>query len=141
MARQRPLLHLPVLATAGTAIYAASLAFVTGQQAAADGALTAAREPMRLATIDAGQRTERLTLGAQRAADALRRAADGYAATLALSASLDDALAELAEAVGTATGAAANLPDRVQLPAPRTTVVSVVSQPPPVQATTGASGR
>ena len=141
MGRRRPLLHLPVLATAGTAIYAASLAFVTGQQAVADGTLAAAREPMRQATIEAGRRADRLTAGAQRAADALRQAADGYATALAQSASLDGALSQLAAKVETATGAAANLPDRVQLPAPRTTVVNVVSQAPPVQATTGASGR
>ena len=141
MARHRPLLHLPVLATAGTAIYAASLAFVTGQQAATDGVLAAAREPMRQATVEAGRRTEQLTADAQRAADALQQAADGYAAALAQSASLDAALRQLAEKVETATGAAARLPDRVQLPAPQTSVVTVAPQAPPVQATTGASGR
>lgn len=141
MAVKRPLLHLPALAAAGTALYAASLAFVTGQQAAADARTVASREPMRQAAADAALRRERVTDSAQHAAAALEQAADGYAGVLAQSASLDEALRLLADRVGTATGAAAALPDRVQLAAPQTTVVTVVTQAPPVQATTGASGR
>jgi hypothetical protein len=141
MSAKRPLLHLPALAAAGTALYAASLAFVTGQQAAADARVAAEREPMRQAAIEAGQRRERVTAAAQRAAAALEQAAGSYSAALAQSASLDEALSLLAGSVEAATGAAAALPDRIQLAAPRTTVVTVITQPPPVQATTGASGQ
>lgn len=140
MASARPVVHLPALAAAGTALYAASLAFVTGQQAAADARVVAEREPMQRAAAEAAMHREQATEALQRAADALQRAADGYAATLAQSASLDEALQLLADRVETASGSAASLPDRVQLAAPRTTVVTVVTQAPAVQATTGASG-
>lgn len=140
MASTRPFVHLPVLAAAGTALYAACLAFVTGQQAAADARVVAAREPMQRAAEHAARNREQLTATLQRAAAELQRASEGYAATLAQSASLDEALQLLADRVEAVSGSAASLPDRVQLAAPRTTVVTVVTQPP-VQATTGASGR
>ena len=141
MPAKRPLLHLPALAAAGTALYAASLAFVTGQQASTDAQVVAAQEPMRRAAVDAAEGRDRATLAAGRAAESLQRAADGYAAAIAQWEPLDEALQRLADSVGSATGAAASLPDRIQLPAPRTTVVTVVTQAPAVQATTGASGR
>jgi hypothetical protein len=140
MAASRPVLHLPGLTAAATALYAASLAFVTGQQAATDAQRVAAGEPMRQAAAQAARQREVATGTLQRAADALHAAADGYARAAAESAALDDGLAQLAELVGKASGAAASLPDRVVLAAPRTSVVTVVTQPP-VQATTGASGR
>jgi len=140
MAANRPLAHLPVLAAAGTALYASSLIFVTGQQAAADAQVSAAREPMRQAALEATRRRELVTTKVQRAADALQLAGDGYAAAIAQSVSLDDALRLLASGVETATGAAARLPDHITLAAPQTRVVTVVTQPA-VQAVTGASGR
>jgi hypothetical protein len=141
MASSRGIAHLPVLAAVGTALYAASLAFVTGQQATADARVVASREPIRRATVEAASNRESLTDALKRAAVALQHANEGYAATVAQSASLDEALQLLAGRVAAASGSAASLPDRVQLTAPRTTVVTVVTQPPPVQATTGASGR
>ena len=141
MAARRPLLHLPALAAAGTTLYAASLEFVTDQQAATDARAVAQREPLRQAAVEAGSRGEQVAAAAQRAAEALQRASDGYAAALAESATVDEALRLLADRVAAATGAAASLPDRIQLAAPRTSVVTVVTQAPAVQATTGASGR
>ncbi|HEY7332054.1 MAG TPA: hypothetical protein VH859_03755 [Candidatus Limnocylindria bacterium] len=140
MAAARPVIHLPLLAGACAAAYAVSLAFVTGQQAAADAALRATREPLRHAVTDAAQERLRAVVAVRRAAARLERAGGAYRRTLEASADLDAYLAALAEEVAVVTGAAAALPDRVALPAPQIQVVQVTSAPP-VQAVSGGSGR
>jgi hypothetical protein len=139
MAISRPLLHLPILAAAGTALYAASLSFVTAEQSAADARVMAAREPLLRAAADAAANREQVTAAVQRAVDALKAASGDYASTVQQAAALDAALQALATSVQNATGMAATLPDRVSLPAPQTRVVTVTTAPA-TQAVTGASG-
>lgn len=141
MASSRPILHLPALAGACAAAYALCLSFVTSQQAQADAAITAARQPLQQGATRAFRQRALTTDQVRLAGVALSRAAAAYDATISSSRALDDALLDLADHVGAATGAAARLPDRVQLPVPQVQVVQVATAAPPaVQAVTGGSG-
>ncbi len=139
MGAPRPLIHLPLIAGACTAAYAAALVFVTDQQAAADRELSTQRAPMVLAAADAARERAEATRAVRVAADRLRAAGAGYEAALDGSAQLDAALEALAREVAEVTGAVAQLPDRVALPVARVSVVRIAA--PQVQAVTGASGR
>ena len=141
MAGAKPILHLPALAALCAAAYAASLAFVTAQQADADAALRASRQPMQDAVAALGEARKRTTADVGRATGELERAGWAYARTVRASTELDAALASLAEEVATTTGAAAALPDRISLPAPQVQVIRVSAAAPAVQAVTGGSGR
>lgn len=140
MAAQRPIVHLPLIAGASAVAYGLTLAFVTGLQAAADARIAASRQPMEDAVRDAASQRTRTAQDVRRAGRILAEAAAAYERALQASTALDEALAALAGGVESASGAAARLPDRIALPAPRIQVVQVAA-PPPVQATTGASGQ
>jgi hypothetical protein len=139
----RPILHLPVLAGACAAAYAATLAFVTGQQADADAIARANRQPLQEAVAAATSERRDAAADIRRAGARLERAGRAYRTALRASASLDGALVALAGDVETATGAAAALPERISLPVPQVQVVHVAAPAvaPPVQAVTGGSGR
>jgi hypothetical protein len=139
MAVPRPVLHLPLIAGACTAAYAAALVFVTDQQAAADREVTAERAPMIVAAATTVRDRADATRAVRVAADRLRAAGVGYEAALDESARLDVALEALAREVAQVSGAAAQLPDRIALPVAQVSVVRVTA--PAVQAVTGASGR
>lgn len=136
----RPLAHLPIIAAACAATYAGSLALVAGQQSVHDARLAAARDPMLEAARRAAFERARTMALVNAASEALAAAADGYAGAINASATLDAALAALAEQVSAVTGSAAQLPDSIALPAAPSRVVQQVVVAPPTQATTGASG-
>jgi hypothetical protein len=140
MAAPRPVLHLPVIAGASAVAYGLALAFVTSLQASADARVAAARLPIETAVRDAASQRVLTAREVRRAGRILEDAAAAYDRALRASSALDEALAALAGGVESASGAAARLPDRIALPAPRIQVVQVAA-PPPVQATTGASGK
>ncbi len=137
----RPVLHLPIVGAATAVLYAGSLGVVAVLQGAHDVAVVRERAPWvdgahqaaveRSATLDA----------IEAANEALAGAAAGYDAALARSHALDASLATLAERVGVVTGAAAQLPASVVLPAaPRAAAIAAPVAAPATHATTGASG-
>lgn len=139
--RERKLpLHLPVVLSVGTGLYAVTLAGVTALQARADAALTAERQPLTAAVATLSDRRQALEQQLQGTVSSLNAAAAAYDQVRGRSAALETVLGALAAQVTAATGAAASLPSHVSLPAAVGTVGSVTTAPA-TQATTGASGK
>jgi hypothetical protein len=139
MANPRTGVHVPLLAAASVGLYAVTLSGVTLLQSEHDRAVAAERQPLLDAAARAAAERSLTVAAIQRAAAALRDASDSYATTADASSELDAALTALSAQVAETTGAAARLPTSVALPAAPARVV-IQSAPPPIQATTGASG-
>jgi len=140
MAAPRTIVHLPLLAAASASLYAVALAGVTLLQAQHDAAVAAARQPLADAAEVAAIQRGAAQRALRRATMALSAASGAYEGTASASGQLDATLAALAEQVALVTGAAAQLPTRVALPAAPSRVVVVAPAAPATQATTGASG-
>jgi hypothetical protein len=140
MAAPRPIVHVPLLAAASASLYAVALAGVTLLQAQHDAAVTAARQPLADAAATATAERTAAEHAIRRATSALASAAGAYQDTAEASGQLDRALAALADQVALVTGAAAQLPTSVALPAAPSRVVVVAPAAPATQGTTGASG-
>jgi len=140
MAAPRSIIHVPLLAAASASLYAVSLAGVTLLQAQHDAATTAARQPLVDAAAMATAERAATELAIRRATNALTAAASAYQGTADASGQLDAALLALAEQVAAVTGAAAQLPTSIALPAAPSRVVVRGQAAPATQGTTGASG-
>ena len=134
--------HLGTYLGLSIGAYATVLAAVTGTQASADAALAASRAPAvdEVAEVAAGH--DRLEGALDAALDGYAEAADRYTSLARRLAALDHRTATLAATVAEVAGSAAALPERVVLPTLARSVpgAPVVVAPPPVHATTGASG-
>lgn len=139
--RERKLpLHLPVVLSVGTGLYAVTLAGVTALQARTDASLVAERQPLTAAVATLSARRQALEQQLQGTVSSLNAAAAAYDQVRGHSAALEAALGTLAAQVTAATGVAASLPSHLSLPAAVGTVGSVTTAPA-TQATTGASGK
>ena len=137
----RPVLHLPIVGAATAVLYAGSLGVVAVLQGAHDVAVVRERAPWVDGAHQAALERSATLAAIEAANDALAGAAAGYDAALARSHALDASLATLAERVGAVTGAAAQLPASVVLPAaPRAATIAPPVAAPATHATTGASG-
>lgn len=123
-----------------TSSYAVLLACVTASQSAADLALVASRAPIEADIAIIRARHDHL---AATLADAGARYADTAAAYGGLEpelAGLEDELARYAGLVAEINGRAAALPARAPMPPVQRHAPAAPVAPPPVHATTGASG-
>ena len=141
MTETRRPLHLAVLIGASTAIYAVSMAGVTALQASDDRGLIERQSPAEAAAARLRDGHDRLESTIDGISDAYDRAAGGYDLLTPKLTETETSLSELADRVGSITGAARALPGQVTLPPVTRTVVrtQVVSRPA-TRATTGASG-
>jgi len=142
MAAPRTIVHVPLLAAACAGLYAVALSAVALLQSQHDAQVAAGRQPLIDAAAQAAEQRSLTEDAIRRASDALSLAADRYSAASSASGDLDGTLAHLADQVALVTGASAQLPTSVALPAAPSRVV-VVTQvaAPPAQATTSASGK
>jgi len=139
MAGNRPVLHLPITAAVCTGVYAISLAGVTTLQAIHEAEVTEARAPL----VDAAERSRIARQSAdasiREANAALQAATERYLAAVSASDALDSSLAALAQQITALSGAVNQMPRGGALPAAPGAVSAAA--PPPVQGTTGASGK
>ena len=134
-------LDVPVILGVSAAVYAASLAAVTGLQAGQDQAVRDANVELAGSIADARLTREDAEVQLLLARHAYGRLAGGYEDVRAEADRLSREVAELASAVEAVTGSAAQLPASVPLrPAQRIVTVTVPVAAPAVHATTGASG-
>jgi hypothetical protein len=136
--------HIGVLVGLSTSAYALTLAGITGLQSSTEGAARAARAPMVAAIGEMTTAHDGLQARLDRARVAYEAAAGAYSdAGLAVD-GLEARITALVAAVTEVNGSASSLPSAVRLPAVRlpavTRSVTAAAAPPPVQATTGASG-
>ncbi|MGZ6343159.1 MAG: hypothetical protein ACXWOT_09125 [Candidatus Limnocylindrales bacterium] len=126
--------HIPVTIGLSAGLYAASLAGVTALQAAQDAAVAAQRDPAAAAIAQLQAHNDGLSQDLIKAGDAFDAAAGRYDAASQRLASLEQQLGRIAAAVGAVRSgsSAAKLPSVGR---------SNVAAPPPVSATTGASGK
>lgn len=134
---------VPVLVGLSTALYAVSLAGVTGLQASQDAAARARTAPLASAVSAAQRDREALELAVRAAGSAYNQDAAAYADARQRIDQLASEIAALAATVQAVRGSAAQLPAAAPRRAP-VQVVTISAPPaapmPAVQATTGASG-
>jgi hypothetical protein len=144
--REAPLLpvalHGPLRAGAllclSGGLYAATLAGIASAQQAADDATMAARQPDLDAIAALGPAVDGVTVDLATLAELQASSSTSYASTVQRIAELERQLSILAVRVAAVRGVAAQLPQRLDLPAvPRFTTVA---RPPRTHATTRASG-
>jgi hypothetical protein len=134
---------IPILIGLSTALYAASLAGVTGLQASQDAAARARTSTMASAVSDAQRDREALDLAVRAAGSAYNQEATAYADARDRIDRLAREVAALAATVQAVSGSAAQLPATAPMRAPAqvVTISAPAAAPmPAVQATTGASG-
>lgn len=139
--RLRRPIHFGALLGLSTGLYATALAGVAIFQQHADDDLSAARAPAVARAAELRAANDRLAAAIEDLGGSETRALRGFGI---IRTDIDDvhlALDELADLVGDVRGAAAELPQRIVLPAvPNPGSVRVRTKAPATHATTGASG-
>ncbi len=132
-------LHLAVFFGTSAAVYAVSLAGITGLQSGADRAVMDQLAPSEGAAerIRAGH--DKLQSELDRSTRAFNSVAARYEAVVNDLSTLDEALASHTAQMGKVTSAVRALPKRVSLPPVTRVVVTTVAKPR-VRGSTGASG-
>lgn len=134
---------VPILLGVSTALYAISLAGVTGLQAAQDSAARARSASLANAVSAAQRDREALELAVRAAGSAYNQDAAAYGDARDRLDRLASEISALAASVQAVSGSAAQLPAAAPMRAPAQ-VVTIAPPPaapvPAVQATTGASG-
>jgi hypothetical protein len=140
--RHPPRLDVPIVLGISTALYAASLAVVTGLQAGADADQRAETAPLELTLENLRSDRAVLEVDAELARRSLDRGIDGYDALATRVTLLNEELAELSAAVQSVSGSAAALsvPSLAQSAPTRIVRIVPAAAPPAAHATTGASG-
>lgn len=133
-------LHLPIAVGLTTGLYAVALAGVTALQSQTDGAIVAGQRPAADALAGLASSRGSLERDLTDTVSSLNRAAALYNGSIDQAAAFHATLTELARRVQSATGAAAHIPSRLQLPSAARPVTAAAAAPT-VQATTGASGK
>lgn len=130
--------HVGVMLGLSAGAYAVALAGVSANQSAADAGRMAERAPIAagLATLSASH--DRLDAALAAARERYTAAAAEYANLAPGIAGLESDIARLSGLVTEIEGTAAALPAGAPMPSVRTSVAKVA--PPPVHASTGASG-
>ena len=141
--RGEPLLTMParagMLIGASAAVYAVTLAGVSGLQAESDAAAIARREPWLAEIAESRAANDQLEATLIAASSEAKALADEYAATGVAVSAYQARLDELAALVAEVQGSAAALPARISLP--KVTVRGATrSTRPATTATSGASG-
>jgi hypothetical protein len=125
---------------ASTAVYAVSLAAVTGLQSNDDRTLAARQAPAEDAAARLRDGHDQLESAIARVSDAYDRAVGAYDGLAPRLEATEASLADLATTAQSISGAARSLPDRISLPPISRTVVRTVASRPTTSASTGASG-
>lgn len=138
MTERRPI-HLAVALGLTTGLYAASLAAVTGLQAASDRATHADRAPAETSIAALVGANDRLANGIDAGVAGVDLAAGGYTSLIGQIGALEQRLQALGAAVGQVRGGVGSLPGRMALPSIGGSTIR--SAAPATQATTSASGK
>jgi hypothetical protein len=137
VSESRPL-HLGVFLGLSASAYALSLACVTALQAESEAAVAASRLPAEEAIGALAARNDLLEVDGARARLAYEQATGAYDRVTRSLSNVEARLADLSTTVRSVDGAARSLQVNVPLPPVSGTVTT--AGPPPVHATTAASG-